>query len=144
MRYFPAFLPFRLPLVHCSSNTLSYVLANWRLPVSPLSGPPVDQGPRLLQSSRAVDSQTSSQASSTSLYLFIPLLIISAVPSYQADAVAGYLKALSPTNKGLFNSTGRGFPDIAAQVCLLRIFVLSPFHGIPGRTGSSHLWWQAT
>ncbi|KAF7370374.1 Tripeptidyl-peptidase sed3 [Mycena sanguinolenta] len=37
------------------------------------------------------------------------------IPSYQADAVAGYLKALGSTNQGLFNTSGRGFPDIAAQ-----------------------------
>ncbi|KAJ6519101.1 family S53 protease [Mycena sanguinolenta] len=33
------------------------------------------------------------------------------IPDYQADAVAGYLKALGSTNQGLFNPSGRGFPD---------------------------------
>ncbi|KAJ6519080.1 family S53 protease [Mycena sanguinolenta] len=44
------------------------------------------------------------------------------IPSYQADAVAGYLKALGSTNQGLFNTSGRGFPDIAAQGEDIQIF----------------------
>ncbi|TFK81380.1 subtilisin-like protein [Polyporus arcularius HHB13444] len=36
-------------------------------------------------------------------------------PSYQDDAVAAYLKKLGNTNAGLFNTSGRAFPDIAAQ-----------------------------
>ncbi|KAH9941646.1 family S53 protease [Epithele typhae] len=36
-------------------------------------------------------------------------------PSYQDDAVTGYLNALGTTNQGLFNTTGRAFPDISAQ-----------------------------
>ncbi|KAJ7739828.1 subtilisin-like protein [Mycena metata] len=37
------------------------------------------------------------------------------VADYQKDAVAGYLAALGNTNKGLFNVSGRGYPDVAAQ-----------------------------
>ncbi|KIJ26919.1 hypothetical protein M422DRAFT_191590 [Sphaerobolus stellatus SS14] len=36
-------------------------------------------------------------------------------PSYQAAAVAAYLKFLGSTNAGKYNASGRGFPDIAAQ-----------------------------
>ncbi|TBU22963.1 subtilisin-like protein [Dichomitus squalens] len=36
-------------------------------------------------------------------------------PKYQDDVVPAYLKTLGSTNKGLFNASGRGFPDIAAQ-----------------------------
>ena len=34
---------------------------------------------------------------------------------YQADAVSAYLTTLGSTNEGLFNRSGRAFPDIAAQ-----------------------------
>lgn len=36
-------------------------------------------------------------------------------PSYQDDAVRRYLDQLGDTHKGLFNTSGRAFPDIAAQ-----------------------------
>lgn len=36
-------------------------------------------------------------------------------PSYQFAAVSSYLKQLGNTNAGLYNTTGRGFPDVSAQ-----------------------------
>ncbi|KAI0644613.1 family S53 protease-like protein [Trametes meyenii] len=36
-------------------------------------------------------------------------------PQYQDKAVTTYLKKLGKTNNGLFNASGRAFPDIAAQ-----------------------------
>ncbi|KAI0780145.1 subtilisin-like protein [Fomes fomentarius] len=42
-------------------------------------------------------------------------------PSYQDDAVGRYLDQLGDTNKGLFNTTGRAFPDIAAQARAFQI-----------------------
>lgn len=36
-------------------------------------------------------------------------------PNYQASAVSDYLTKLGNTNKGLFNTSGRAFPDISAQ-----------------------------
>ncbi|KAJ7738334.1 Pro-kumamolisin, activation domain-containing protein [Mycena metata] len=36
-------------------------------------------------------------------------------PDDQADAVAAYLTLQGPTNAGLFNISGRGYPDISAQ-----------------------------
>ncbi|KIK70213.1 hypothetical protein GYMLUDRAFT_152126 [Collybiopsis luxurians FD-317 M1] len=40
---------------------------------------------------------------------------IFARPSYQSSAVSTYLSALGSTNSGKFTSTGRAFPDVAAQ-----------------------------
>ncbi|THH09096.1 hypothetical protein EW145_g2249 [Phellinidium pouzarii] len=36
-------------------------------------------------------------------------------PKYQSSAVGSYLDALGSTNSGMFNTNGRGFPDVAAQ-----------------------------
>ena len=36
-------------------------------------------------------------------------------PSYQADVVDSYLSTLGDTNAGLFNTTGRAFPDVSTQ-----------------------------
>lgn len=36
-------------------------------------------------------------------------------PSYQASAVSSYLAQLGDTNYGLYNRSGRGFPDVAAM-----------------------------
>ncbi|KAF8148116.1 family S53 protease-like protein [Mycena galopus ATCC 62051] len=38
-----------------------------------------------------------------------------AIPSYQAADVAAYQATLGTTNKGKFNTTGRGYPDVSAQ-----------------------------
>jgi len=35
-------------------------------------------------------------------------------PAYQSSAVTSYLDKLGSTNKGLFNASGRAFPDVAA------------------------------
>lgn len=42
-------------------------------------------------------------------------------PAYQEIAVAGYLKKIGNQNKGLFNTSGRGFPDVAAQSVNFRV-----------------------
>jgi len=36
-------------------------------------------------------------------------------PSFQSSAVSGYLAQLGSTNAGLFNTSGRAFPDVSAQ-----------------------------
>lgn len=41
--------------------------------------------------------------------------IYHAQPAYQQDAVSEYLSELGDTNKGFFNASGRGIPDVAAQ-----------------------------
>ena len=50
-------------------------------------------------------------------------------PSYQSTAVSSYLTALGSTNSGKFNTSGRGFPDVAAQGENVEIVV-------GGRTGT--------
>ncbi|KAI0927799.1 hypothetical protein AcW1_005225 [Taiwanofungus camphoratus] len=37
------------------------------------------------------------------------------VPDYQSSAVSSFLSNLGSTNSGLYNSSGRGFPDVSAQ-----------------------------
>ncbi|KAK0186035.1 family S53 protease-like protein [Armillaria mellea] len=46
---------------------------------------------------------------------------IFARPSYQASSVTAYLTALGSTNSGRFSTTGRGFPDVAAQGSNIKI-----------------------
>ncbi|EEB97955.1 hypothetical protein MPER_02627, partial [Moniliophthora perniciosa FA553] len=38
-----------------------------------------------------------------------------AQPSYQSAAVGSFLSAIGTANQGLFNTTGRAYPDVAAQ-----------------------------
>lgn len=45
------------------------------------------------------------------------------VPSYQRTAVSKYLQTLGSTNAGLFNKSGRGFPDVSAQGANIPIVV---------------------
>ncbi|KAI0291167.1 family S53 protease [Multifurca ochricompacta] len=45
-----------------------------------------------------------------------------ATPSYQSAAVSAYLTRLGSTNSGLFNASGRAFPDISAQGENVEIF----------------------
>lgn len=54
-------------------------------------------------------------------------------PSYQAADVKAYEKALGRTSKGLYNPSGRAYPDISAQgskqhVILKGKDVLSAYH----------------
>lgn len=46
------------------------------------------------------------------------------VPDYQSSAVSNYLSQLGSTNSGLFNTTGRGFPDVRF-CCLYCALVLT-------------------
>ncbi|ESK88090.1 tripeptidyl peptidase a [Moniliophthora roreri MCA 2997] len=52
-----------------------------------------------------------------------------AQPSYQSTAVNSFLSAIGTTNQGLFNATGRAYPDVAAQGTGFQVV-------IGGRTGS--------
>ena len=38
-----------------------------------------------------------------------------ATPDYQADVVGAYVDGLGSEYAGLYNKTGRGYPDVAAQ-----------------------------
>ncbi|KAI0822997.1 subtilisin-like protein [Trametes gibbosa] len=62
---------------------------------------------------------------------------IFARPDYQTDAVAGYLKQLGNTNKGLFNTTGRGYPDVSTQGVQFVIEVAGKLQGVDGTSASS-------
>jgi tripeptidyl-peptidase-1 len=46
---------------------------------------------------------------------FIDQLLVCIVADYQSDAVAAFLTAQGTTNSGLFNASGRGYPDVSAQ-----------------------------
>jgi tripeptidyl-peptidase I len=43
-------------------------------------------------------------------------------PPYQASVVASYLSSIGSTNSGLYNASGRGIPDIAAQAKNVEIY----------------------
>ena len=57
-------------------------------------------------------------------------------PSYQQTAVSSYLSALGSTNKGKFNTSGRGFPDVATQGVNFEI-VVDGDTGLVGGTSAS-------
>lgn len=55
-------------------------------------------------------------------------------PSYQSKAVKTYLsKHLKSTYSGLFNATGRGFPDVAAQANYFEFY----YHGKQYQVGGT-------
>lgn len=58
-------------------------------------------------------------------------------PSYQAAAVSQYLHGLGNTNAGRFNSSGRGFPDIAAQGENVEIVFQGQFGLVDGTSAST-------
>jgi tripeptidyl-peptidase I len=47
---------------------------------------------------------------------------VSEMPDYQYGAVNAYLSSLGETNAGLFNASGRGFPDVAAYGQNVQVF----------------------
>lgn len=57
-------------------------------------------------------------------------------PSYQKSAVTAYLKKLGTQNKGQYNKTGRGYPDVAAQGSNFEI-VYQGQTGLVGGTSAS-------
>ncbi|KAI0763109.1 subtilisin-like protein [Trametes elegans] len=62
---------------------------------------------------------------------------IFARPSYQDDAVAGYLTKLGNTNQGLFQKDGRAFPDVAAQGVNFVVDIAGKGQGVSGTSASS-------
>ncbi|KDQ16562.1 hypothetical protein BOTBODRAFT_252534 [Botryobasidium botryosum FD-172 SS1] len=60
-----------------------------------------------------------------------------AQPSYQSSAVNAYIAALGATNAGLYNKTGRAYPDVAAQGTGFRIFEGGKESSIGGTSASS-------
>ncbi|CDO72790.1 hypothetical protein BN946_scf184994.g43 [Trametes cinnabarina] len=55
----------------------------------------------------------------------------------QDAAVSGYLKKLGKTNAGLFNSSGRAFPDIAAQAQGFQVVVNGQVQPVAGTSAAS-------
>ncbi|KAE8453079.1 hypothetical protein EG329_012266 [Mollisiaceae sp. DMI_Dod_QoI] len=53
-------------------------------------------------------------------------------PAYQEYAVSSYLKKIGDKNKGVFNTTGRGFPDVAAQSLNFRVINQGVDNGYEG------------
>ncbi len=62
---------------------------------------------------------------------------IFAQPSYQSTAVADYLKILGNTNSGLYNASGRGFPDVSAQGENFQVGKLGSAEGVDGTSCAS-------
>ncbi|KAI0631110.1 subtilisin-like protein [Trametes polyzona] len=62
---------------------------------------------------------------------------IFARPAYQDDAVAGYLQKLGNTNKGLFQTKGRAFPDVSTQGVQFVIEIDGKAQGVSGTSASS-------
>jgi tripeptidyl-peptidase-1 len=61
-------------------------------------------------------------------------------PDYQADAVAAFLTAQGTTNKGLFNASGRGYPDVSAQGENVQIVSGGTTEGVDGTSCSSPIF----
>lgn len=60
-----------------------------------------------------------------------------AQPSYQSSAVTSFLSQLGSTYSGLYNTTGRGFPDIAAQGSSFQVYVGGYAQPVSGTSASS-------
>ncbi|KAJ8608175.1 hypothetical protein MRB53_039773 [Persea americana] len=61
------------------------------------------------------------------------------VPSYQASAVAGYKKYIPAayTLAGLYNTSGRGYPDVAAQGDQFQVYVGGAVEPVSGTSASA-------
>jgi tripeptidyl-peptidase-1 len=60
-------------------------------------------------------------------------------PKYQEDAVKSYLHKIGDLHKGLFNPTGRGYPDLSAQGLYFQFVWNSTNSVISGTSASSPL-----
>ena len=58
-------------------------------------------------------------------------------PDYQSSAVKGYLSALGKTNNGLFDASGRGFPDVSTQGVNFEVVVDGEVEGVSGTSAAS-------
>ncbi|KAL0578070.1 hypothetical protein V5O48_003932 [Marasmius crinis-equi] len=58
-------------------------------------------------------------------------------PDYQNSAVTGFLNRLGSTNSGLFNSTGRAYPDVAAQGTGFQVVIGGRVSSVGGTSASS-------
>ncbi|KAF8190227.1 family S53 protease [Mycena galopus ATCC 62051] len=62
------------------------------------------------------------------------------VADYQSTAVAAFLTAQGTTNKGLFNASGRGYPDVSAQGENVQIVASGKTEGVDGTSCSSPIF----
>ncbi|KZT18916.1 subtilisin-like protein [Neolentinus lepideus HHB14362 ss-1] len=62
------------------------------------------------------------------------------IPDYQASAVSSYLSTLGSTDSGLFNSSGRAYPDVAAQGNGVEIVVNGTTQYVAGTSCSSPIF----
>ncbi|GLB43381.1 putative pro-kumamolisin, activation domain [Lyophyllum shimeji] len=58
-------------------------------------------------------------------------------PSYQNTAVSAYLTSLGSTNSGLYNATGRAYPDLAAQGQGFQVVIGGVVQSVAGTSASS-------
>ncbi|KAH8108266.1 family S53 protease-like protein [Phellopilus nigrolimitatus] len=61
-------------------------------------------------------------------------------PSYQSSVVSAFLSAQGSTNSGLFNTSGRGFPDVSAQGENVEIIVGGESGTVAGTSCSSPIF----
>jgi tripeptidyl-peptidase-1 len=71
---------------------------------------------------------------------FIDQLLVCIVADYQSDAVAAFLTAQGTTNSGLFNASGRGYPDVSAQGENVQIVSGGQTGGVDGTSCSSPIF----
>jgi len=60
-----------------------------------------------------------------------------AQPSYQSTAVSSFLTKLGSTNAGLFNVSGRAYPDVSAQGENFQVVVGGRVESVAGTSASS-------
>ncbi|KAG6888473.1 hypothetical protein C0995_008046 [Termitomyces sp. Mi166 len=60
-----------------------------------------------------------------------------AQPSYQSSAVATFLSSLGTTFSGLYNATGRAYPDVSAQANNFRVIIGGTVNSVGGTSASS-------
>ncbi|KAF8912455.1 peptidase S8/S53 domain-containing protein [Mucidula mucida] len=58
-------------------------------------------------------------------------------PDYQAQAVADFVSGLGDTYTGLYNSSGRAYPDVAAQGSGFRVVIGGTVNSVGGTSASS-------
>ena len=58
-------------------------------------------------------------------------------PNYQDAAVEAYLSALGDTNAGLFNITGRAYPDVSTQGVNFAVDIAGTFNAVDGTSAAS-------
>ncbi|EIW62698.1 family S53 protease-like protein [Trametes versicolor FP-101664 SS1] len=58
-------------------------------------------------------------------------------PQYQSDAVSSYLTTLGSTNAGLFNKTGRAYPDVSAAGISYQVVINGTVTPVSGTSAST-------